>query len=202
MPRDEDSLTTASTIPISKDLDAVSLRRLDTLVENLNLLGTLIKNKNAFHTDKRSDVDFPASVFKGCSEDFDGELFRCQVQDFFAIVQRQRAIVEDRQQSTGFSVVEALESKIRNAEMEMSLAVASNQSLEMVRQRLGLIATDRQKRFEVLKQMVEEVCLREMNLHVCLEAPPKEKTLLLQQTSAFGLFGFVLQQAGEPLPIG
>ena len=65
MPRDEDSLTTASTIPISKDLDAVSLRRLDTLVENLNLLGTLIKNKNAFHTDKRSDVDFPASVFKG-----------------------------------------------------------------------------------------------------------------------------------------
>ena len=126
-------------------------------------------------------------------EEFDGELFHCRVQDFFTLVHRQRELV---------SGVDILESKIRKAEMEMSLAVASNQSLEMVRQRLELLATDRQKRFEVLKQMVEEVCLREMNLHVRLEAPGQEKTLLLQNTGALGVFGRELQRAGEPLPIG
>ena len=177
-------------------MDAASLARLDRLLDNLQLLGSLVKNKNAFHTEKRHDVDFPASVIKGCREDFDAELFRCQVQDFFTLAKRQREIVEKH------NIIEAMEVKIRSAEMETSLAVASNQSLEMVRQRLERIATDRQKRFEVLQQMVEEVCLREMNLHVALEEPSRDKTLLLQNTSALGLFGYTLQQAGEPLPIG
>lgn len=195
MPRDEDPLVTASKI-VSTDMDKASLGRLDALLNNLQLLGSLIKHKNAFRTEKRSDVDFPNSVIKGCREEFDSELFRCQVRDFFAIVKRQRDIVEKH------DIIEEMEAKIRGAEMETSLAVASNQSLEMVRQRLELIATDRQKRFEVLKQMAEEVCLREMNLHVRLDVPSEDKTLLLQKTSALGLFGFALQQAGEPLPIG
>ena len=177
-------------------MDAASLSRLDTLLDNLQILGSLIKNKQAFHTEKRSDVDFPASVIKGCRDEFDRELLRCQIQDFFAIAKRQRDIVEKH------DIIEGMEAKIRIAEMETSLAVASNQSLEMVRQRLELIATDRQKRFEALQQMAEEVCLREMNLHVRLEAPSKDKSLLLRKTSALGLFGFALQQAGEPLPIG
>lgn len=195
MPRDENSLI-APQNPVPTDMDAVSTLRLDALVANLRLLGKLIKTRNAFHTDKRGDIDFPASVTKGCTEEFDGELLHCRVQDFFTLVKHQRELV-GRQ-----DVVENMEGKIRSAEMEMSLAVASNQSLEMVRQRLELLATDRQKRFEVLKQMVEEVCLREMNLHVQLEAPGQEKTLLLHESSALGLFGYELQKAGEPLPLG
>ena len=218
MPRDDDPYpsihtTTSSSNSLPKDMDPDSLRRLDTLVDNLKLLGTLIKTKNAFHTDKRSDVDFPLSVSKGCSEDFDSELFHCQVQDFFAIVRRQRTIVEDRKPYSKplhprshipppFSTVEALESKIRSAEMEMSLAVASNQSLQMVRQRLEVIVKDRHKKFDVLKQMVEEVCLREMNLHVRLDPPHKDRALVLTSTSALGVFGDSLRAANEPLPLG
>ena len=182
-------------------MDDASLKRLDRLIENLQLLGSLIKNnKNAFRTDKqqRHDVDFPASVVRGCQDDFDAELFKCQVLDFFTLVKRQREIVEKQHQN----IMEEMEAKIRSAEMETSLAGASNQSLDMVRQRLERIATDRQKRFEVLKQMVEEVCLREMNLHVELEEPSKDRILLLKNTSALGIFGYTLQQAGEPLPIG
>ena len=192
MPRDETSSITSPS-PVPTEMDTLSLQRLDTLVHNLQLLGSLIKNRNAFHTDKRGDVDFPNSVAKGCTEEFDAELFHCRVQDFFTLVKHQRKLVD---------TIEKLEGKIRSAEMEMSLAVASNQSLEMVRQRLELLATDRQKRFEVLKQMVEEVCLREMNLQVRLEAPVREKTLLLKKSPALGLFGYELQQAGEPLPLG
>lgn len=182
--------------PVPMEMDEASLDRLDTLVDNLQLLGSLIKNRNAFHTDKRGDIDFPASIAKGCTEEFDAEMFHCRIQDFFTLVKHQRELV-GRQEK-----LEILEGKIRSAEMEMSLAVASNQSLGMVRQRLQLLATDRQKRFEVLKQMVEEVCVREMNLFVQLEAPGQQKTLLLKESSALGLFGYELQKAGEPLPLG
>ncbi|CAB9530123.1 expressed unknown protein [Seminavis robusta] len=207
MPRDEDvyhisaSTSTSSLTSVSNnkttDMDVDSLHRLDQLVDNLRLLGSLMKNhKNAFPTDsKRSDVDFPASILKGCTEEFDGELFHCQVHDFFTIVKEQRHAMESGD-------VERLEAEIRKAEMEASLAVASNQNLEMVRQRLELLGSDGQKRFDVLKQMVEEVCLREMNLHVSLTAPDPCKTLLLKPTSALGLFGYHLQRNGEPLPIG
>jgi hypothetical protein len=207
MPRDEDSChmpsiemeAASSKSAQSQEMDAPSVRRLDELVENLRLLGSLMKNhKNAFPTDKRNDVDFPASVLKGCTEEFDGELFHCQVYDFFTLAKMQCDLIEGVPNRR----VERLEGEIRSAELELSLAVASNQNLEMVRQRLDMLATDRKKRFEVMKQMVEEVCLREMNLHVCLTAPDPQKTLLLKQTSALGLFGFHLQRNGEPLPIG
>jgi hypothetical protein len=96
-----------------------------------------------------------------------------------------------------------LADQIRLAEMEMSIAVASDQQLGMVRKRLEIIATDRQKRFDILKEMVEEVCLREMNLHVCLQAPDPQRTMVLADTSsAKGFLGMPLQMAGEPLPVG
>lgn len=199
MPRDEDPLMSASP-PSSKnmtELDRRSLRRLHGLVEDLQTLGSLLllKTKNAFQTERRGEVDFPAAILQGCTDDFDGELFEGQVQDFFALAKRQVALVKA-------SDLEALEASIRNAEMEMSIAAASDESLGMVRQRLELIATDRQKRFDVLKQIVEEVCLREMNLYVDLKEPDKGQTLLLQPTSALGLFGLALKKAGESLPIG
>jgi hypothetical protein len=207
IPRDEDSLVSSNNEPVTSSksdndntppsLDPGSMRRLQKLVKNLQLLGTLMKTRNAFHsTDKRSDIDFPANLIKGCCEDLDTELLICQVQDYFTLVNQQTRLVKEH------DLEESLEASIRQAEMELSIAAASDQSLEMVRQRLEFLATDRQKRFDVLKQMVEEVCLREMNLFVDLQAPEKCRTLLLQPTSALGLFGTALLKAGEPLPIG
>ena len=206
VPRDEDWLVASMNDPITSktdsdntppSLDPRSMRRLQKLVKHLQMLGTLMNTKSAFHcTDRRSDIDFPANLIKGCCEDLDTDLVMCQVQDYFALVNQQTRLVKEH------DLEESLEASIRQAEMELSIAAASDQSLGMVRQRLELLATDREKRSEVLKQMVEEVCLREMNLFVELQAPEKCRTLLLQPTSALGLFGKALVKAGEPLPIG
>lgn len=170
-------------------------RRLDSFVQTLEILGKLCTIKNAFYSEKRSDnIDLPVAIVKGCSE-FDVELFRCRFLDYHDLVMQQKKLV----QSSSF---EALGEEIRLAEMEMSIAAASSQSLQVIRQRLEVIDTDRTKRFEVLKQMVEDVCFREMNLFVVLQAPEKTRTLVLQETSAIGLFGIPLQMAGETLPIG
>ena len=54
--------------------------------------------------------------------------------------------------------------------------------LERFGRDLSTLRADRDKRFEVLKEMVEEVCRREMNLHVELLAPDKDLTLELPST--------------------
>jgi hypothetical protein len=134
------------------------------------------------------------SVVKGCSE-ADFELFRCQFLDWYDMVVRQNELSKEYS-------FDDLADDIRLAEMENSVAAASSQSLDVVRQRLELIVADREKRFEVLKETVEEICLREMNLFVELKAPEKMLTLELPGTSARGLLGVALHLAGEPLPIG
>ena len=70
------------------------------------------------------------------------------------------------------------------------------------RQVIEALSSDRDNRFEVLKAMLEEVCQREMNLHVSVSAPDRNKILALPVTSALGVFGRALQIAGEPVPIG
>ena len=87
--------------------------------------------------------------------------------------------------------------------MKMSIASANQQSLETVRESLEILQGIKAERFHVLKEMVEEVCLREMNLYVSLTGPRPQQILELGETpSAPGLFGIPLQMAGESLPIG
>ncbi|KAL3923421.1 MAG: hypothetical protein SGARI_006224 [Bacillariaceae sp.] len=71
----------------------------------------------------------------------------------------------------------------------MSIAGASPAALSKVKERLATIQNDRQQRFDVLKEMVEEVCLREMNLFVDLTAPPPREALGLKGISAPGFLG-------------
>jgi hypothetical protein len=176
------------------DGDSTAEERIDDFLHQLKQLSTLCKTRNAFKTDRKTDIDLSASIVKGCA-DLDEELFRCQFLDWYDMVQRQQA---DRQPLR----LDELAEQIRLAEMEMSIAVASEQSLGVVRKRLEMIATDRQKRFDVLKEMVAEVCLREMNLYIRLESPNPSKVLELAETSAVGFLGIPLELAGEPLPVG
>ncbi len=170
------------------------VRRVDSLIKHLKCLSELCRTRNAFHTERKSEVEIPVSIAKGCSE-ADFELFRCQFLDWYDMVVRQHELARE----TSF---DTLADNIRYAEMENRVAGASSQSLGVVRQHLEQIVADREKRFEVLKDSVEEICLREMNLFVKLNAPEKMLTLELPKTSASGLFGVALQIAGEPLPIG
>jgi hypothetical protein len=193
IPRDEEQYDTLHGSYFATERD--ESKRLGLFVQQLQTLQVLCQRRYSFfRADKRAEVDIPSSIARGC-EEFDHELFSCHFQDWYAMVQRQHEL-------TSQNDLDDLVEKIRRAEMQMSLASATNQSLEVVRLRLEVIASDRQKRWQVLQEMIEEVCLREMNLHVKVSAPDKEKTLALQPTSALGIFGLALQMAGEPLPIG
>jgi hypothetical protein len=167
--------------------------RVDFFLLDLQLLSSLVKTKNAFSTSKQhNDIDFSFSIVKGCTEQFDEELFRCQLIDWFAIVERQHKVLSTTN----------LSDEIRKAEINMSIAGASVQSLQLVKERLKMMQNDREQRLDVLIEMVEEVCLREMNLHVQLKGPDPRLVLALKETSALGFLSAPLQLAGEPLPLG
>lgn len=170
-------------------------KRIDIFVQQLQTLQELCQTRNSFfRADKKAELDILSSIVRGC-EEFDHELFRCHLQDWLSMVKRQHELASRND-------FDKLAEKIRRAEMQMSLASATIQSLEVVRLRLEVMASDRQKRWRVLQEMIEDVCLREMNLLVKISAPDKEKTLALQPTSALGIFGLALQMHGEKLPIG
>lgn len=182
VPRDEDG---------SRDTQKTSVR-IKIFLQQLNTLGQLCQTKNAFVLEKRGDLELPSSVIKECTK-FDGELWEAYCEDWLELVARQHVLAKD------FSNLQDL---IRKAEMAISIKAASKQALEVVRQRLDQFSQDRQKRFEVLKEMVEEVCWREMNLRVQILEPAKDRVLKLPSTSVLGLLGRPLQMAGERLPIG
>lgn len=176
---------------VQNDRDAM-MARLTTLVAELKLLGTLCKTRGAFVTDKRGDIDVPSTIAKACSQ-FDDELFVAQCEDWYDMVREQHALVAE---------FGDISEAIRLAEIEKGISMANEANLGALRQRLELIAADRRKRYEVLRETVEEVCRREMNWHVKLLPPEKDLVLTLPDTSVLGVYGPALLAAGEALPIG
>jgi hypothetical protein len=188
LPRDE-SLERSKEIKPNK---ALVMAQMSVLVTQLKILNILCQSRGVFVTEKRGEIDVPSAIAKSCSQ-FDSELFAAQFEDWYDMVQEQHVLV------AGF---DDLSEQIRLAEIEKGISAASDSNLGQLRQRLELIATDRQKRFEVLRETVEEVCRREMNWHVKLLPPDKDSVLSLPPTSVLGVYGPSLQMAGERLPIG
>jgi hypothetical protein len=184
----------------SKKSDCRKLEeRIDFFLSQLSTLATLVnKSKNAFASGSSSgstaDIDFPHYVVRGCTEGYDPELLKCQLLDWFASVDRQHTLLEAHPD---------LAEEIRRAEMKMSIAGASPQSLQRVKERLASIQTDREQRLAILQEMVQEVCLREMNLYVHLTGPDPQEVLELREApSARGFLGIPLDLAGEVQPLG
>ena len=169
--------------------------RLKKFLQQLETLRALVQSRKSFRGDKRADLDIPSSIARGCTELLDVELWMCQFQDWHTMVRRQQELMQQND-------FESLAERIRRAEMQMSLAVATQQSLEAVRQRLVAYQSDRDKRWQVVQEMVQEVCRREMNLRVKVKEPEKEEILELKPMSHPGIFGMALKVAGEPLPLG
>ena len=203
IPRDDEiPRNDSDTITTNKDLKS----SIDDFVGKLECLSNLVKRKNGFaivkvnrsqqqQNQQQQDyaVDFPAAIIKGCTESFDMELLQCQFLDWFAMVQRQHVLQRDHG---------GLPDQIRQAEMAMSIAGAQEQSLKLVQERLEKMQSDRQLRFDVLKELLEDLCLREMNIYVNVTSPDPNQSLVLKQTSALGFLGVPLQLAGELLPLG
>jgi hypothetical protein len=178
------------------DLEA----RIDTLLGHLQCLSQMVRRKKGFSTIKSSStssheggVEFNATLVKGCTETFNLHLLKCHLMDWFAMVERQHVLQREN---------EDLPDLIRQAEMTMSIAGAPDKSLTMVKQRLDEMYSDRQLRLEVLKELLEDLCLREMNLFVSITGPDPRQSLSLKPTSAAGFLGVALQRAGETLPVG
>lgn len=185
------------------DEEEDTMYRLEQLIEHLQCLARLCKNRNGFqHDAKKGEVEIPASITRACN-DLDVELFQAQFEDWYAMVRQQRTLSDSSvpdNDSGGEIPFVKLSERLRRAEIEVSIAAAKESALGMVRQRLESKENDREKRFDVLKEMVEDVCRREMNLHINLTPPDKHMALYLPETSATGLFALPLQLAGEPLP--
>ena len=93
---------------------------------------------------------------------------------------------------------EQLAEEMRKAEIEVSIAMASKQALSVVQQRIDQIERDRTSRFEILQEMLEEICLREMDFHLDLQIPRKDTILELPCiNSVSGIFDPVLEMSGE-----
>lgn len=184
------------TRPLSLYLESLSMEeRIDEFLYQLSTICTLVEKTISPSSHYSAlNIDISISVAKGCTEQYDPELLKCQLLDWFAIVDRQHLLHENQKD---------LQEEIRRAEMKMSIASATHQSLKTVRESLEILEGIKAERFGILKEMVEEVCLREMNLYVSLTGPRPQQILELKETpSAPGLFGIPLRMVGEELPIG
>ena len=203
LPRDDEVSNEMKRPPLKEGEESIMFTKLQTLLDHLECLSTLVKTKNAFQTLKQGGsgggssnndaIDFSYSVVKGCTEDFDRRLLRMRFMDWYMVVLNQQNLYHKNRD---------LPDQLEKAEMKVSIAGAPNKSLKMVKERLESMASDRQQRLDVLQEMVEELCLREMNIHVKLDGPSPQKVLVLRKTSALGFLGTPLQLAGEPLPVG
>mmetsp|Transcript_34157 Transcript_34157/g.71380 ORF Transcript_34157/g.71380 Transcript_34157/m.71380 type:complete len:409 (+) Transcript_34157:465-1691(+) len=171
------------------------LTTISTLVEKTVPPSSSSSSSNGSGGYPALNVDISLSIANGCTKTFDAELVKCQLLDWFAIVDRQHGLHKDQK--------DLLQEEIRKAEMKISVASASHQSLTTARESLEMLQGIKAERFSVLKEMVREVCLREMNLYVSVTGPEPQQVLELRETpSAPGLFGVPLEIAGEALPIG
>ena len=176
--------------------------RIDAFIRHLSTLSKLVEAKNGFTVAGNGDFDVPSDIIRGCVDDYDPELMRCQFLDWFTVVDRQHALQNETTNAFKSDDIGSLVEEIRLAELKLSVSQANKASLKMVKERLETLRSDRSNRLLICKEMIEEVCLREMNLFVSLSGPATDHALELSETSAVGFLGLPLEMAGETLPIG
>ena len=132
------------------------------------------------------------------TEVWDSDLFRAQYQDWFDMVIRQREL----NAATDGSSLSQISETIRRAEIELSIAMASASQLELVRQRLEALTADKNARYLVLAQIVNDVALRELDENIVVLPTTDDMSSDFPKLSNPGLFGKQLSMSAETLPIG
>mmetsp|Transcript_5139 Transcript_5139/g.14464 ORF Transcript_5139/g.14464 Transcript_5139/m.14464 type:complete len:547 (+) Transcript_5139:431-2071(+) len=205
--RDEEDL---AYLQDPKTKEAISMR-VQQFVSDLSVFAKQMskdsQRKNTFYAEKKGDIDPPTASLCG---KFDGELFKSLFEDWYHMAVKQHGITTARQteiDGDGAMVykIDALAEEIRRAEMAASMSMVAEPALKKVRERVRLVSGDRSKRFEILKESLEDLCLREMDLHVCLRMPPTEKLLELKPTNLArmrGVFGVAMAKFKQGLAIG
>jgi len=147
------------------------------------------------------------SAVRACAN-FDYALFREHYIQWYTFCSRERYISMNKHnklfdENGHQPCLKDISETMRQLEIELSVAQLSPKLLTLTRQRLEQIQKDKIRRFQVLQEMVKEVCLREMDLDLKLEPLECSSTLELPSIkTSHGIFGPALLVAGEPLPIG
>merc|ERR1711966_102674 len=109
-------------------------------------------------------------------------MFRAQFKDWFDMVSRQQKLNAGRVDATtddAATTLSELSKTIREAEIELSIAMASKDQLERVHKRLEALRADKLARYKVLAQIVFDVGYRELNDGVVVE-PPAEDDMIVE----------------------
>lgn len=197
IPRDTGSLSSDifpfGTYRFKSSSEATRLR-LESFLSQLQKLVDLCSMKEGLTICSGSNV--PQSINRGLAM-IDAELFTAQHGDWMEMVMEQRKLESSSEPSFA-----DLSETIQRAEIDAGVTAAPRKQLNMLRERLDFLEKDRVKRFEVLQEMVGEVCTRDLNMQIELSAPDQDVILELPPMSPLGVFGLQLQVAQEPLPLG
>ena len=144
-----------------------------------------------------------------CKEAWDEELFSARYKDWYDMVKLQQELNAGRndnrsqQHDETPTTLSELSDIVREAEIELSIAMASRDQLERVYTRIEALRMDKAARYKVLAQIVFDVGYRELNHGILVEeSPPEDDTVLYPHLSLPGVFGVQLTLSGECLPIG
>ena len=148
------------------------------------------------------------ALLEQVEEVWDEDMFRAQFKDWFDMVRCQQKLnagrvdaTTDDQEDTATTLSELSET-IREAEIELSIAMASKDQLERVHKRLEALRADLNARYKVLAQIVFDIGYRELNEGIIVAKPNKHCLEFPKLSGLPGVFGRQLIESGEVLPIG
>jgi hypothetical protein len=168
------------------------VQRFVSLLKNLVDLSTV---KGGYKIVDKNDSDMLRALLKKCSSSLDLELLVAQCRDWYSYMKAQHALLE----SKAFGCIA---DEMRQTEIELGIAVASKPALDMVRKRLVSLDSERKMRLELLRDIMNDVSLREFGISIKVSDINKDEILQLPETSACGVFDRKLLMEGEPLPLG
>lgn len=179
------------------------LCQVDTLLQLLKQKDTMFLDVGGMAGSK-GDKGSLRELTDTLQEVWDGELFRAQYSDWYDMVKRQKELSEGvgELEEDEMSLTE-LSERIRETEIELGIAMASRDQLEMLRSRLESLSVDMMARHVILAQLVSDVALRELNENIVVLAMDKSASMELPSlSSAQGLFTTQLLASKEVLPVG
>jgi hypothetical protein len=168
-------------------------QRLSSLCCQLKHIGTL-GTSNRFVTGKKDKESFHAMI-DACAL-FNGDVFSKLYRDWYNLSKRQRETFS-KPDGAGDTLDDILKN-MRQAEIEASIAVSSRQDLLMARERIHMLRNDRQQKFDILEETLDDCCLREMDCKISLIPINEYVALSLPNIqSVAGIFDIGMELVGE-----
>lgn len=169
-------------------------KRLSSLCRQLKQIG-ILGTSNRFVTGKKDKDSSHAAVIEACTF-FNGDAFSKSYRDWYNLCKRQQETFS-RPDGVGNTLVELLKT-MRQAEIESSIAISSRQDLSLARERIDMLRKDRQQKFDILEETIDDCCSREMDCTMKLLPINEYAVLSLPDIqSVAGIFDIAMELAGE-----